>query len=104
MWGKIPTSGVPSILEDAVVWFNGNMKGKSMKCLIMRSIVAAAVYVIWKERNLRVFQGCSSAVDHVSIQFVNTIRDFLSSRRGVKPFALNKSLGACWSLPACIFS
>lgn len=104
MWGKIPTSGVPSILEDAVAWFNGNVKGKNLKCLIMRSIVAAAVDVIWKERNLRVFQGCSSAVDHVSIQFVNTIRDFLSSRRGVEPFALNKSLGACWSLPACIFS
>lgn len=41
VWGKIPTSGVPSILEDAVVWFNGNVKGKSLKCLIMRSIIAA---------------------------------------------------------------
>lgn len=55
-------------------------------------IVAAAVYVIWKERNLRVFQGCSSAVDHVSIQFVTTIRDFFWVLGGVLSLLLLISL------------
>lgn len=39
----IRTSGVPSSLED-VVFGNGNVKGRGLKCLIKRSILAPAVY------------------------------------------------------------
>lgn len=38
-------------------------------------------------------------MDQVSHKLVNYVRDFLSSSRGMKPSALNKSLGASWDLP-----
>ncbi|KAI8537423.1 hypothetical protein RHMOL_Rhmol09G0022900 [Rhododendron molle] len=41
--GKIPTSGVPSSLEDVVEWFTANVKGTGFKSLIMRRMLAVAV-------------------------------------------------------------
>lgn len=56
------------------------------------------------ERSYRTFQGKATIVDQVSLKLVDSIRDFLSSRRGVKPSFLNKSFGASSSIPDCIFS
>lgn len=42
-------------------------------------------YFIWTERNLRAFQGKATPVDHVTLKLVKYIRDFLSTRRVVKP-------------------
>lgn len=46
-------------------------------------------YMLWRERNFRVFQGKATAADSfslsLSLQLVNSIRESLSSRRGAKP-------------------
>ncbi|KAI8530315.1 hypothetical protein RHMOL_Rhmol11G0047500 [Rhododendron molle] len=66
--------------------------------------LATTVYGIWRERNVRVFQNLLTQVDVVSLSIINSIRDFLCSRRRVKRSALNRSLGASWRLPDSVFS
>lgn len=76
-----------SLVVRKMWWFgNGNVKGRGLICLIMRSILAPAVYGCLCDiegRNLRIFQGQASVVDQVSTQSVNAIRDSQSFRRGV---------------------
>ncbi|KAI8551744.1 hypothetical protein RHMOL_Rhmol06G0210100 [Rhododendron molle] len=103
-WNKVSVSGISNNLDDIVAWFNLNVQGKSSRSLLMRSILAAAVYLIWRERNLRFSQGKTLHVELLALQLVNSIRDFLSSRRGVRPSARNKALAGSWNLPRCIFS
>lgn len=75
-WRRIPNSGIPSRLLDVVNWFIVNVKGKGFSNLVKRSVLAAAVYVIWMERNRRVFQGKTSSVDEVSLKLVNAVKRF----------------------------
>ncbi|XP_060209486.1 uncharacterized protein LOC132636576 [Lycium barbarum] len=42
---------------DAVVWMVANVNGKSAAAKMFRAVLAAAVYILWQERNQRVFQG-----------------------------------------------
>ncbi|XP_058223798.1 uncharacterized protein LOC131333345 [Rhododendron vialii] len=46
---------VPISLVDLLDWFAQNVKGESFKCRIMKCSLGAAVYPIWRERNLQVF-------------------------------------------------
>lgn len=45
-WERIPNHGIPCRVMDVMEWFNLNVKGKDFRCLVMRSVLAAAVYVI----------------------------------------------------------
>lgn len=73
-------SGIPNIVD----WFVQHVKSKDFRSLVLHSMLADTIYGIWIERNVRVFQGLSKQVDVVSLDIVNSIRDFLCSRRRVK--------------------
>lgn len=71
LWGRIPNSGIPNTLLDVMKWYIQNVQRKGFRNLIVRSVLAAAVYGIWMERNLRFFLGKSTGVDIVSLKTVN---------------------------------
>ncbi|KAI8550193.1 hypothetical protein RHMOL_Rhmol06G0085900 [Rhododendron molle] len=86
--------GIPDTLADIVEWFVWNGKNKDFRSLILSRMLAATVYGIWRERNVRVFQNLTTQIDAVSLNIVNSIRDFLCSIRRVKKLSLKRSLGA----------
>lgn len=98
VWCKTSSTRGPNTLADLLEWFVHNVKGEGFKCRILKCSLAAAVYFIWRERNLRVFQQKSMASDQVAQSAVNSIRDFLSSMRRVKPSMVNRVLCTKWGL------
>uniref|UniRef100_M1DFJ6 Orf147a protein n=1 Tax=Solanum tuberosum TaxID=4113 RepID=M1DFJ6_SOLTU len=42
--------------DDEVLWANTHCKGKQARAKVYRMAVAASVYVVWKERNQRIFK------------------------------------------------
>ncbi|KAI8538656.1 hypothetical protein RHMOL_Rhmol09G0121700 [Rhododendron molle] len=63
---------------DVVDWYVQNVQNKGFSNLLLKSMLAATVYGLWMERNVRIFQDrASSTVDIVSLKIVNSIRDFL---------------------------
>lgn len=62
---------------DVVDWYVQNVQNKGFSNLLLKSMLAATVYGIWMERNVRIFQDRASTVDIVSLKIVNSIRDFL---------------------------
>lgn len=65
----------------------------------MTSAVAATVYYLWRERNLRVFQQKASDKEQLIQNIVYLIRVFLCSGKGVKQSQENKDLCVSWGLP-----
>ncbi|KAG5535141.1 hypothetical protein RHGRI_023055 [Rhododendron griersonianum] len=96
--------GIPNTLTNIVDWLVQYGTSKVFQNLVLHSTLAVAVYGIWIERKARVFQGLSKQVDVMSLNVVNSIRDFLCSRRCVKNSTLNRALGDKWRLPDSIFS
>lgn len=50
----------------------------------MEESLAATVYLLWRERNCKVFQQKASPVNQVAQTTINSIRAFLRSTKGVK--------------------
>ncbi|KAI8541684.1 hypothetical protein RHMOL_Rhmol08G0081200 [Rhododendron molle] len=96
--------GIPNTLTDIVDWLVQYGTSKVFRNLVLHSTLAVAVYGIWIERNAGVFQGLSKHVDVVSLNVVNSIRDFLCSKKCVKNSTLNRAFGDKWRLPDSIFS
>ena len=57
-----------------VNWFAINVKGKGLGKLISKLILATVVYVIWRERNARIFRNDYKDVVTISKDVVDCIR------------------------------
>ncbi|KAI8538551.1 hypothetical protein RHMOL_Rhmol09G0112500 [Rhododendron molle] len=66
--------------------------------------LAASIYYIWGERNLRIFQGRSRDVAAVSLTIFNSIRAKANSWATVKFSAQNRGLCDAWLLDSRIFA
>ncbi|KAF7128948.1 hypothetical protein RHSIM_Rhsim10G0040700 [Rhododendron simsii] len=95
VWSKSSSTRVPITLAALLEWFVQSVKGNSFKSKILKCSLAATVYFVWRERNLRVFQQKTVASDQVVMQILSSIRDFLSSLRRGKASTENKEI-ACW--------
>lgn len=93
-----------SSMEAALEWFSLNVKGKGLRCIGLRVSFAAAVYGVWRERNSRIFRNVFARSEQVSDRICTEIRDFLSSRRHLKPSLKNKALCSSWGLTERIFT
>lgn len=69
----------------------------------MQCAIAATVYCIWRERNLRVFQNKAAAVDQVTMLLANSIWEFFELAEGGSLSHQIKSLAANWNLADYIF-
>ncbi|XP_039045799.1 uncharacterized protein LOC120185725 [Hibiscus syriacus] len=51
--------------ETFEVWACSSWKGKSLLTMVMKIVLNALIYIIWDERNKRVFQGRSRSVEEI---------------------------------------
>ncbi|XP_060182445.1 uncharacterized protein LOC132612126 [Lycium barbarum] len=61
---------IPTTWCDEVNWAMNNAKGNSVEAHIYKMTLAAGVYLIWKERNLRHFQHKSNSISTLTATIV----------------------------------
>ncbi|XP_058207798.1 uncharacterized protein LOC131320907 [Rhododendron vialii] len=103
VWCKSSNSQVPHLLADVIAWYVQNVQSNSFQSVILKAALASTVYSLWLERNKRVFQHQALPQDRLLLHIINSIRDSLSSKRGVKPTQANKVLCDSWQLFGKIF-
>lgn len=69
---------------DEVDWFIAESRGDSIKKCVLKLSPSVAVYNIWCERNVRIFQKRSLDSCSLSTKIYNSVREALLSWRNVK--------------------
>lgn len=80
------------------IWQSLNFKGKGLRSISVRCSLAAAVNSLWKKSNYRTFPAKQIDQSLLAIRTTNAVRDFLRSRRRMKPSQTNKLLCEQWGL------
>lgn len=73
-------------------------KGKSLLHVIVKLLVAVAVYLIWNERNSRLFMGKFRDVTNVYLDIVLHVRLRINSLSGFPPSCVNRWLVSSWGI------
>ena len=55
--------------------------GKHPKHLIWRAVPHCLMWCLWRERNLRIFEGCEQHVDELKLLFLRTLFEWVTSTR-----------------------
>ena len=84
--------------EDELQWFVCNSKGKKFSSYIRKICLAATIYVLWRERCLRLHEGSIRNAFVVTAEIVLTVRLRLISFRKIPPTDENKALGLSWNV------
>lgn len=88
--------------EEEKNWFLLHSKGKTLKKSVLKISLAAAVYGIWCERNLRIFQQKSLEAAFLGSKVCNNIRDAKLAWRKIRSTQKNKVLCRTWGVPLSI--
>ncbi|XP_039030066.1 uncharacterized protein LOC120164396 [Hibiscus syriacus] len=84
--------------EDMVNWACNSWKGKSLISTILKLAWCANIYVLWEERNRRIFKGCSKTVDDL----LNSIKDYVGIKLRGKTINridyVNSNLCTSWGI------
>ncbi|XP_022040211.1 uncharacterized protein LOC110942755 [Helianthus annuus] len=72
--GKAGMSNVDPKISAIVEWLLLRSKSKSAGCLISKLVVAASTYVIWQERNDRLFKNQTRPPDIICNEILQTVR------------------------------
>ncbi|XP_039007103.1 uncharacterized protein LOC120134737 [Hibiscus syriacus] len=59
--------------EDMISWASCTWKGKSLLITILKLAWSATIYVLWEERNRRIFKGCSRN----TAELLSSIKDYV---------------------------
>ncbi|KAF3623755.1 hypothetical protein FXO37_31704 [Capsicum annuum] len=99
LWKGVGRS--PAKWEEEVTWVINYCRGKQPQAMLYRASLAACVYVIWQERNLRIFQAKSRELKHaiyiyirINIARLNAPKSSELHRASVQQIVFLKSLGA----------
>ncbi|KAI8560159.1 hypothetical protein RHMOL_Rhmol04G0234400 [Rhododendron molle] len=76
-------------LSQELEWATLNREGKSLRDTIYKLSLAASIYVLWRERNLRIFQNKSR---DVTSEIFNSVRDKATSWSTIKFSAQNRQI------------
>nr|GEZ17761.1 FAR1 DNA binding domain-containing protein [Tanacetum cinerariifolium] len=95
--------GIPPRLADILAFTIPISKGRSFQSIIARLVLAASVYFLWRERNLRLFQKKTMTVDQLVRIICDTIRLKLITFRFKKMSTGSRLLLDQWRVPSyCI--
>ncbi|XP_038998773.1 uncharacterized protein LOC120124090 [Hibiscus syriacus] len=90
--------------EDMIVWACNSWKGKSLISTILKLAWCAKIYVLWEERNRRIFQGRSRSTDDLFI----CIKEFVGIKLRGKKINMfdrvNTFLCNSWAIPEETFA
>lgn len=85
-----------SCWEDFFQDVANRFKGQSLRDLIIKLMMAAGVYIVWKERNSRLFRRKSRDVTSVFLDIVLHVRFRMNSLTGFPPSCVNRWLVCSW--------
>lgn len=88
---------------DLVIFFAPELRGKSLGTLIIKLAFTGSVYMIWNERNNRIFRHESRPVDVVIKEIIMQVRGRSTTLRKQKFNQANRWLCSEWNLPPSIF-
>lgn len=80
-----------------------SFKGNSLLSIVCKLMLAAAVYAIWKERNLRTFQERVRSVCNVYHEVLYWVRVRVNTLHGVRPSQENRWLQRSWGFSEEVF-
>lgn len=103
IWSKSSNSQVPHLLADVITWYIQNVQSSSFRSVVLKTTLATTIYSLWLDRNKRVFQHQALPQDRLLLHTINSIRDSLGSKRGVKPTKENKVLCDSWQFSGNFF-
>lgn len=75
----------PYAWDDEIAWFLLHSRGKSFKKSILKLPLAAVVYSLWCESNMRIFQQKALNPPSLGSKISNAIRDSVLTWRNIKP-------------------
>ncbi|KAL4340919.1 hypothetical protein GQ457_08G001550 [Hibiscus cannabinus] len=81
-----------------VAWAVNSLKGKSLLSSILRIAWSACIYLIWIERNARMYSDSMSSVEDIFADVKTIIRIRLSNRNINKTDHINSQLCTIWGL------
>ncbi|KAI8558970.1 hypothetical protein RHMOL_Rhmol04G0137700 [Rhododendron molle] len=79
-------------LSQELEWAAQNREGKSLRDTIYKLSLADSIYVLWRERNLRIFQNKSRDVNGVTSEIFNSVRAKAISWSTIKFSAQNRQI------------
>ena len=88
--------------EDTILW-SCHFRGRQLRGWVVRIMLAAAVYAIWRERNARMHGELPKPVTMVVRSIVRDVCMRLNSLSGVMPSPTNRWLHQSWGLSDSIF-
>jgi hypothetical protein len=71
---------MPGGVGELFACWQGKM-GKHPKHLIWRAVPHCLMWCLWRERNLRIFEGCEQHVDELKLLFLRTLFEWVTSTR-----------------------
>ncbi|KAJ0805652.1 hypothetical protein HanPI659440_Chr02g0080731 [Helianthus annuus] len=71
---KVGMDSVQPIWGDVVDWLSVRARSKSAANLVARILVAASAYVIWQERNARLFKNQLRPPETISVTIIQMVR------------------------------
>lgn len=78
-------------------------KGTSLLCKIVKLMLATSVYLIWRERNSRLFTGKCKDLTVVCMDIILNVRFRINSLSFESTY-LNKRLASSWGISEDVFS
>lgn len=77
-------------------------RGMGFQKSILKLSLSAAVYNIWGERNMRIFQLKTMDACSLSSKIINAIKDSMLAWRKVRTSSRNRETCKRWNVPHCI--
>jgi hypothetical protein len=71
---------MPRRIRDLFACWQGKM-GRHPNFLIWRAVPHCLMWCLWRERNMRIFEGCEQHVAELKLLFPRTLFEWMSSIR-----------------------
>ena len=84
--------------DEEMNWAVCKLKGKALISTLLRICWSSCIYLVWKERNQRIFQRKSKMTEQVLEQVKEVVRCRLDGLHRVEAEHVNRSLCRNWGL------
>ena len=68
---------MPGRVRELFDSWQGKM-GKHPKHMIWRTVPHCLMWCLWRERNMRIFEGCEQHVDELKLLFLRTLFEWMA--------------------------
>ena len=89
--------------QNLIRWLSGNWKIKNLTMISWKICLAATVYIIWLERNHRLYNRLTNSVNQILDRILEMVKMKLSTLKGICDTIENRNMAVRWHLPSTVF-